>query len=114
MPACARAEEAVAEALEAPQAVEAIEARAWLDAQMLEWFGVGGGLPARPLNRVACAYAILHRLGWRTQLALELLLVWARLPAVIAEASFARAGAVRTYPARLPDYRYVDEQGTSP
>lgn len=114
VPACALTAEPVAEGLESSSAVEAIEARAWLDAKMLEWFGERGALPARPLHRIACAYAILHRLGWRAELAFELLLVWARMPAVLAEASFARPGAVRDYPARLPDYRYVDDEGTSP
>jgi hypothetical protein len=92
----------------------ATEAQAWLHRQMQRWFGPAGGLPPQPLHRLACAHALLHRLGWRDPLALELLVTWARLPAVIAEASFTRAGAVRDYPARVPDYRYVDERGAAP
>lgn len=95
-------------------AIEAAEAQAWLHRRMQRWFGPARGLPARPLHRLACAHAILFHLGWREPLAVELLVTWARLPAVIAEASFTRAGAVREYPARVPDYRYVDERGAAP
>lgn len=92
----------------------AAAAPAWLDAAMRRWFGPTRGLPSASLHRVACAHAILHRLGFREPLALELLTSWARLPAVIAEALAAVPGAVRSYPARLPDYRYLDEEGSSP
>mgnify|MGYP000007511284 CR=1 FL=1 len=71
-------------------------------------------LPAAPLHRVACAYAILHRLALRAPLAIEAIAVWARLPVVAAEAAHARAGAVRGYPARLPDFQYVDAAGATP
>lgn len=120
LPACALAAPPTASATDAVEAealacaVEAAEAQAWLHRQMLRWFGPAGGLPQRPLHRLACAHALLHRLGWREPLAVELLVTWARLPAVIAEASFTRAGAVRDYPARVPDYRYVDERGAAP
>jgi hypothetical protein len=108
VPACARAA--------AARDPLADDAQRWLDQQMRGWFGDARGLGAGEvaLHRTACAYAILHRLGLTEPLAVELLVTWARLPAVIAEASFARPGDVRSYPARLPDYRYVDEQGAAP
>lgn len=87
---------------------------AWLDERMRTWFGEGHGLPPLPRARVACAHALLHRLGFSAPLHLELLSVWARLPAVLAEAALVPVGAVRSYPARAPDYRYVDEEGAAP
>jgi hypothetical protein len=101
------------EADEPGEAGEAREALAWLDGQLRAWFGDGGGLPARPRARVACAHALLQRLGFATPLQLELLSLWARLPAVIAEAGLVHLGDVRGYPARAPDYRYVDDEGAS-
>jgi hypothetical protein len=86
----------------------------WLSARFVAWFGPERGLPDVPLHRVACAYAILHRLELRSPLAIETLAMWARLPAIAAEAANARAGAVRQYPARLPDFQYVDDRGTTP
>ena len=81
----------------------------WVHWRMVAWFGAG--LPDVPLTRVACAYAILHRMNLRTPLVLELLAMWARLPAIAAEA--AHAGAVKLYPARLPDFQYVDDRGAT-
>lgn len=114
VPACARAPQG--DESSAARAPLAADAQHWLDLQMRSWFGDARGLRARgvALHRTACAYAILHRLGLTEPLAVELLATWARLPAVIAEASFAKPGAVRSYPARVPDYRYVDEQGAAP
>jgi hypothetical protein len=88
--------------------------QAALSTRLRRWFGDAGALPEVPLRRLACAHAILFRLGVREPLALETLAVWARLPAVIAEAAFARAGVVRDFPTRLPDYQYVDDHGASP
>lgn len=90
------------------------EAQRALDGRMRGWFGSGGGLPDVPLRRVACAYAILFRLGLRDLLAIATLATCARLPAVIAEAAHARAGDVRPYPTHLPNYQYVDDQGAAP
>lgn len=102
-PACALAESAAG----------AVELE-WLNACMARWFGPAAALPAAPLHPRACAYAILHHLGLREPLTLELLAAWARLPVVLAEALAARPGDVRSYPARLPDYRYLDDEGASP
>ncbi len=116
VPACARA----AQPDDAPHdaaphdAIESIDAQRWLDAQLRSWFGEARGLPDVPLHRTAVAYAILHRLGFTEPLAVEALATWARLPAVIAEAAFLRPGAIRSYPARVPDYRYVDDEGAAP
>jgi hypothetical protein len=44
----------------------------------------------------------------------EALVVWARLLIVVAESASVRGGAVRMYPARLPDYQYVDNEGSAP
>jgi hypothetical protein len=93
---------------------EAIAAQRWLDSRVRAWFGPERALPAVPLTRVAQAYALLHHLGLRGPLALETIAVWARLPVVAAEASHARPGAIDAYPARLPDYQYVDAQGATP
>jgi hypothetical protein len=84
-----------------------------LDSRMRQWFGIGRGLPEVSLRRVACAHAVLVRLGVVDELAFVTLATLARLPAVIAEAAHARAGAFHEYPTRLPDYRYVDERGTA-
>lgn len=66
-------------------------------------------LPAQPtLTRVATAYALLLKLGVHEPLRLHALVTWARLPVVLAEAAYNRAGGVSTYPARLPDYQYVE------
>lgn len=100
-------------ALAADASDEAIAAQRWLDARMRAWFGAERGLPKVSLTRVACAHALLHHLGLRGPLATETVTVWARLPVVAAEAAHARAGAVRMYPARLPDYQYVDGQGVA-
>jgi hypothetical protein len=100
-------------ALAAATSDEAAAAQRWLDGRMRAWFGVDRGLPKPPLTRVACAYALLHHLGLRGPLAIETVTLWARLPAVAAEAAQASIGAVRQYPARLPDYRYVDGEGVA-
>jgi hypothetical protein len=89
-------------------------AQADLDVRMREWFGGARGLPEVMLRRVACAHAILVRLGAADELAYVTLATMARLPAVIAEAAHARAGDFRDYPTRLPDYRYVDDEGAAP
>jgi hypothetical protein len=102
VPACARAD------------ADAPAPSAWLDAQLRGWFGEGRGLPAAPLHRLAGAHALLHRLGLRDPLVRDAIAVWARLFAVVAEAAHAGVGAVRTYPARVPDYQYVDDRGAQP
>lgn len=98
---------------DAEQSDEAAVAQRWLDSRMRGWFGAGRGLPPGALTRVACAYALLHRLGLRGPLALETVTVCARLPVIAAEAAYTRAGAIRSYPARLPDYQYVDSEGVA-
>jgi len=103
VPSCARADDA---------SPDARAAQAWLDDQMRGWFG--RGLPAQPVTRIACAHALLYRLGIRGPLVVDALCTWARLLAVAAEAQFARAGAIRLYPARLPDFQYVDDRGAQP
>lgn len=105
VPDCARAHDA---------SPDALAAQRWLDGQLRTWLGPRAGLPATPLTRVACAHAILHQLGLTDPLALDALTTWARLLAVTAEAAFARIGGVRQYPARLPDYQYIDGQGAQP
>jgi len=92
---------------------EAVAAQRWLDGRMRAWFGAERGLPSVALTRVACAHALLHALGLRGPLVVETIAVWARLPVIAAEAAHARAGAVRMYPARLPDYQYVDGAGAT-
>lgn len=70
---------------------------------------LGSPLPTEGvLTRVATAYALLHRLGVADPLRLQAFSLWARLPVLFAEAACTRSGAVMTYPARLPDYRYVE------
>lgn len=101
-------------ALVASESLEAQAARRWLDGQLRSWFGPDRGLPDAPLDRVACGHAILHRLGLRGPVVLETVLVWARLPAVMAEAAAVRIGDVRGYPARVPDYQYADHEGAAP
>ncbi len=114
IPACATgAAEAPATAA-APESREAQAARRWLDGQLRSWFGADRGLPDQPLTRLACGHAILHRLGLRGAVVLETVLVWARLPTVMAEAAAVRIGDVRGYPARLPDYQYADAEGAAP
>ncbi len=108
VPACATVPTGARESLEAQAA------RRWLDGQLRSWFGADRGLPDAPLDRVACGHAILHRLGLRGPVVLETVLVWARLPAVMAEAAAVRIGDVRGYPARLPDYQYADHEGAAP
>lgn len=99
---------------ESPESLEAQAARRWLDGQLRSWFGADRGLPDAPIGRVACGHAILHRLGLRGAVVLETVLVWARLPAVMAEAAAVRIGDVRGYPARLPDFQYIDHEGAAP
>ncbi len=101
-------------ALDADAGDEATAAQRWLDRRMRAWFGAEHGLPPVAVTRVAQAYALLHHLGLRGPLAVETIAVWARLPVVAAEAAHARPGAIDSYPARLPDYQYVDGQGGSP
>ncbi|MFO0760779.1 MAG: hypothetical protein U0359_30160 [Byssovorax sp.] len=72
------------------------------------WLG-DRALPASPaLDRVALAHALLHLLGL-DELTVHTLSVGARLPAVLAEARCVEAAAVRAYPARLPDYAYLED-----
>jgi hypothetical protein len=105
VPACALAIDASA---------EEIAAQAWLDGQLRAWFGPTRGLPSVPLSRLAQGYAVLHHLGLSEPLAIEAIALWARLPVVAAEAAHVGLGAIRDYPARLPDYRYVDDAGAAP
>lgn len=77
------------------------------------WFGDDRALPAEPvLTRVAAGYAVLHRLGAQSPAQRQALVILARLPAVLGEASHAQPGAVMTYPADLPPYRYVEDEVT--
>lgn len=92
---------------------EARAAQRWLDGRLRTWFGATAGLPAEPLTREAQAHAVLARLGLRGPLVIETLTVCARLAACAAEAALVPLGAVRSYPARLPDYQYVDGAGVS-
>lgn len=72
------------------------------------WFG--RALPPAPvLRREAAAYAVLHLLGVSDELRLQAFVAWARLPVILAEACYARPGAVTSYPARLPDYQYLEQ-----
>lgn len=96
------------------ETLDGAAARRWLDGQLRDWFGADRGLPFAPLSRAACALAVLHRLGLHDPLVAEAIAVWARLPSVIAEAAPAKAAAVRGYPARLPDYQYIDDRGATP
>jgi hypothetical protein len=105
VPACALAIDASA---------EEIAAQAWLDGQLRAWFGPTRGLPSVPVSRLAQGYAVLHHLGLSEPLAIEAIALWARLPVVAAEAAHVGLGAIRDYPARLPDYRYVDDAGAAP
>lgn len=94
-----------------PEAAQSDDPAAWdaLVAASVDWFE--RPLPARPaLGRVAGAYALLHRLGITDGLRLQAFAAWARLPVVLAEAARAQPGAVTTYPARLPDYCYVEDR----
>ncbi|RYE87741.1 MAG: hypothetical protein EOO75_14085 [Myxococcales bacterium] len=91
-----------------------LEAHRWLRAQAVRWFGPSHPLAsAPPLRRVALGHALLHALGFTDDLSVTTVLVTARLPVVIAEASRQREGGVTDYPARLPDYMYVDDEVTS-
>ena len=87
---------------------ESAAAQAELASASVRWFG-DKALPAtRVLNRTALAYALLHRLGF-DELGATTLATWARLPVVVAEAMRVGFGDVRGYPARLPDYEYVED-----
>ncbi|MEP7123374.1 MAG: hypothetical protein ABJE95_20780 [Byssovorax sp.] len=102
-------------AVEAAPDADAADAHAWLVERTAVWFGPDAALPESPvLGRVAGGHALLHRLGLRDPQLVEGVVTWARLLIVIAETASLRAGAVRDYPARLPDYQYVDDQGGSP
>ena len=101
-------------ALEREPSPEAIEDQRALAARTTTWFGDARALPEAPvLSRIACAHALLHRLGFRDPYAIEAVVVWARLLVVIAESTTVPIGGFREYPARLPDYRYVDDEGQS-
>jgi hypothetical protein len=101
-------------AIEADPSPEAIEDQRALSARMTAWFGEALALPATPvLTRIACAHALLARLGFRDANVIDALTVWARLLVAIAESMHVGLGAFRDYPARLPDYRYVDDEGQS-
>jgi hypothetical protein len=94
--------------LEAPDAAAVADADG-LHAASRRWFGEAGALPPRPvLGRVAAGWAVLHRLGVRDEVQLHAFSAWARLPVLLAEAAATPVGAVTAYPARLPDYRYVE------
>lgn len=98
-----------AAAIEPEPTSEQAQALAALAVDSARWFGAARALPATPvLRRTAAAYALLHRLGIRDPLRLHALATWARLPAVLAEAACMPVGAVMRYPAKLPDYRYVE------
>lgn len=77
-------------------------------ARTAEW--LGAPLPSGVvLTRVATAYALLYRLGVADPLRLQALSCWARMPVVFAEAACNKSGRVAGYPARLPDYAYVED-----
>lgn len=99
VPQAARAEPATAEAQQSQEA---------LALQSKKWFGANA-LPSAPQwNRTALGHALLHLLGL-DELSVVALLVWARLPVVIAEARHLQPAAVRAYPARLPNYEYIED-----
>ena len=101
-------------AVEPAPTPEAIADQVDLAARSAIWFGPERALPgAVVLTRLACAHGLMHRLGFRDRFAIEALAVWARLLVVVAESGSIRGGAVRMYPARLPDYQYVDADGRS-
>jgi hypothetical protein len=89
--------------------VEASQER--LSAATLRWFGPAGALPARPLLRPEAAAAwLLLGLGIQDAARLQIIALWARLPATLAEALCQRPGAVLQHPGRLPDYVYVEDR----
>jgi hypothetical protein len=101
-------------AIERSPSEEASADQRELAARTAGWFGKTRALPATPtLTRIACAHALLHQLGFRDAYAIEAVAVWARLLVVVAESTTIRIGGFRQYPARLPDYQYVDDEGHS-
>ena len=73
------------------------------------WFSTP--LPHAPaLSRVASAYALLAKLGFRTGLELQAVSLLARLPALFGEARHVVMGAVTQYPTRTPDHHYVEAE----
>lgn len=87
-----------------------VEAHEALAAASAGWFGAERALPASPvLTRVAAAHALLFHLGIRDSFRLHALMIWARLPVALAEAACVGFGDVKSYPADLPAYRYVED-----
>ena len=90
------------------------EARALYDtlaSDTVRWFGAERALPRHAtLTRVAAAYGVLHQLGAQHPLQLHAFAAWARLASVLGEALRAKPGAVMTYPADLPPYRYFEDE----
>jgi hypothetical protein len=78
-----------------------------LASRSASWFSTP--LPHAPaLSRVASAYALLAKLGFRTGLELQAVSLLARLPALFGEARHIVMGAVTQYPTRTPDHHYVE------
>lgn len=73
---------------------------------------VSVGLHVPTLNelptRNAALLAALHRCGLVARHQLEAVVVWARLPIVMAEAMQEQAGNFKEYPVNLPHYRYQE------
>lgn len=102
---------------EAAQAREVTrEARAQYEAlarDTARWFGPARALPRHTvLTRVAAGYGVLHQLGAQRPLQLQAFAIWARLTSVLGEALHAQPGAVMTYPADLPPYRYIEDEAS--
>jgi hypothetical protein len=73
-----------------------------------------GFLPSvlsQSLSLQSAIFAALHACGLTTRRSLEMLLVWARLPVVMAEAFAESVANFKNYPTNLP--RFVYEESTS-
>jgi hypothetical protein len=62
------------------------------------------------LRPEAAAAWLLLGLGIQDAARLQIIALWARLPATLAEALCQRPGAVLQHPGRLPDYVYVEDR----
>ncbi len=61
-------------------------------------------------TRLAALLAALHAAGFRTRQQFEAVLVWARLPAVVAEACAETAANFRNYSMNVPRFTYQDSK----
>lgn len=74
----------------------------------LEATGVTDEVLSQDPTRTTALLAVLYRCGLTRAEQLETVWVLARLPALAAESFSARAGAIRDYPLRLPEFEYVE------